>query len=453
MTTDEKTSAPSLERGLGLKEAVALNMIEIVGIGPFVVSSLVIKAMGGPQALIAWFAGALLATLDGFVWSELGAAMPKAGGTYVFLREAYGPERWGRLMSFLFVWQTLVQAPLSIASASIGFAKYAGYLLPISALQAKMLSGALVIFIAFLLYRRITTIGKISVLLWIGVVATIVWLIWGGMRHFNAKLAFDFPPGAFDFSWIWFAGLGSAMVSTIYSYWGYYNICHLGSEIKDPERNIPRGIFLSIFGIAILYLAMQTSILGVVPWRDAQNSDFIASLFVERLYGHAAARIVTAMILWIAVASAFSVLLGASRVPYSAAQDGNFFPVFGRVHPTKHFPHVSLLFLAGLAFVFSVSLKLKQAITGILAMRLIVQFIGQAVGVILLRRRRGTEGLPFKMWLYPLPAVLTMIGWAWLFWQTGATRKWGLAEIALGILAFLVRAREMRQWPFASHSR
>ena len=450
MTTDEKTSAPSLERGLGLKEAVALNMIEIVGIGPFVVSSLVIKAMGGPQALIAWFAGALLATLDGFVWSELGAAMPKAGGTYVFLREAYGPERWGRLMSFLFVWQTLVQAPLSIASASIGFAKYAGYLRPISALQAKILSGALVIFIAFLLYRRITTIGKISVLLWIGVVGTIVWLIWGGMRHFNPKLAFDFPPGAFDFSWIWFAGLGSAMVSTIYSYWGYYNICHLGSEIKDPERNIPRGIFLSILGIAILYLAMQTSILGVVPWRDAQNSDFIASLFVERLYGHAAARVVTAMILWIAVASAFSVLLGASRVPYSAAQDGNFFPVFGRVHPTKHFPHFSLLFLAGLAFVFSISLKLKQAITGILAMRLIVQFIGQAVGVILLRRRRGTEGLPFKMWLYPLPAVLTMVGWAWLFWQTGATRKWGLAEIALGILAFLVRAREMRQWPFAS---
>src|SRR5947209_6071861 len=425
-------------------------MIEIVGIGPFVVSSLVIRAMGGPQALIAWLMGAVLATLDAFVWSELGAAMPKAGGTYVFLREAYGPEKWGRLMSFLFVWQTLVQAPLSVASASIGFAKYAGYLYPLTTRQGKFISGGLVVFIAFLLYRRITTIGKISVLLWIGVVGTIVWLIWGGMRHFDAKLAFDFPPNAFSFSWIWFAGLGSAMVNSIYSYWGYYNICHLGSEIRDPERNIPRGIFLSVLGIAILYLAMQTSILGVVPWREAQTSDFIASLFVERLYGHAAARAVTAMILWIAVASAFSVLLGASRVPYSAAQDGNFFPVFGKVHPTKHFPHVSLLMLAGLALVFSVSLKLKQAIAGILAMRLLVQFIGQAVGVMLLRRRRGAQGLPFKMWLYPVPAVLTMIGWAWLFWQTGPTRKWGLAEIALGALAFLIRAREVRQWPFAS---
>ena len=164
-------SQPTLERGLGLKEAVALNMIEIVGIGPFVVSSLVIKAMGGPQALIAWLAGALLATLDGFVWSELGAAMPKAGGTYVFLREAYGPGRWGRLMSFLFVWQTFVQAPLSVASASIGFARYAGYLHPLTLWQAKAISGSLVIFLVVLLYRKITTIGKISVLLWVGVSA------------------------------------------------------------------------------------------------------------------------------------------------------------------------------------------------------------------------------------------------------------------------------------------
>ncbi len=398
-------SQPSLDRGLGLKEAVALNMIEIVGIGPFVVSSLVIKAMGGPQALIAWLAGALLATLDGFVWSELGAAMPKAGGTYVFLREAYGPGRWGRLMSFLFVWQTLIQ--------------------------------------------KITAIGKISVLLWIGVVGTMLWLIWGGVRHFDPKLAFDFPPGAFQFSSVWFAGLGAAMVSTIYSYLGYYNICHLGGEIREPEKNIPRGIFLSIAGITILYLAMQTSFLGVVPWREAQNSPFLASLFVERLYGHAAARFATVMVLWIAMASVFSVLLGYSRVPYSAALDGNFLPVFARVHPTKHFPYVSLLFLGAMSFAFSLTLKLKTAIAAILAMRLLVQFIGQAVGVILLRRRLGAEKLPFKMWFYPLPAVLTMFAWGWLFWHTGSVRKWGLLEIALGVIAFLVWTRGMRQWPFA----
>src|ERR1700726_4610082 len=383
------TPLPSekLDRALALTECVALNMNAMVGIGPFIVIPLVIQAMGGPQCLLAWLAGALLSLLDGLVWAELGAAMPRAGGTYAFLREAYGPGRGGRLMSFLYIWQTLIQAPLVIASGAIGFSQYLTYLVPLGVYQQKAVSAALVIALTVLLYRKISAVGMISKFLWIGVIGTMLWMIWGGATHFSAKMAFDFPAGAFDLSWVWFAGLGSAMVSTVYSYWGYYNICHLGSEIKDPEKNIPRGIFLSVLGIAVLYLAMQTSILGVVPWREAQNSDFIASLFVERLYGQAAARFVTGMILWIAVASAFSVLLGASRVPYSAAQDGNFFPVFGKVHPTKHFPHVSLLVLAGLAFVFSISLKLKQAIAGILAMRLLVQFIGQAVGVILLRRR------------------------------------------------------------------
>lgn len=439
-----------LERALGLKEAVALNMIEIVGIGPFVVSSLVIKAMGGPQALLAWLAGAVLATLDACVWSELGAAMPRAGGTYVFLREAYGPGKWGRLMSFLFVWQTFIQAPLSVASASIGFARYAGYLHPLSPLEAKAVSGGLVILLVILLYRRIGAIGKISVLLWMGVVGTMLWLIWGGARHFNPKLAFDFPPGAFHLSSLFFAGLGMAMVNTVYCYWGYYNICNLGGEIRDPERNIPRGIFLSIAGIATLYLAMQTSILGVVPWREAQNSSFIVSTFVETLYGSTAAHLATWMVLWIALASVFSVLLGYSRVPYSAALDGNFFRIFARVHPTKHFPHVSLLVLGGLALVLSVALDLQTAIVGILAVRLLVQFIGQAVAVILLRQRWGAQRLPFKMWCYPLPAVLSAIGWAWLFWQTGPARRWGVLEITAGVIAFLLRAWKMREWPFGA---
>jgi fructoselysine transporter len=437
-----------LERGLGLKEAVALNMIEIVGIGPFVVSSLVIKAMGGPQAMLAWVAGAAIATLDAFVWSELGAAMPKAGGTYVFLREAYGTGKWGRLMSFLFVWQTFLHVPLSVASASIGFAEYAKYLHPLTTWEAKAVSGGLVLVLIVLLYRRIATIGKISVLLWVGVMGTMLWLIWGGMTHFDRKIAFDFPPGAFNLNALWFAALGAAMVNTVYSYWGYYNICHLGGEIKQPEKNIPRGIFLSVLGIAVLYLLMQSSILGVVPWREAAESKFLASLFVEKLYGATAAKFATAMILWVALASVFSVLLGASRVPYSAAIDGNFFPVFGRVHPTKKFPHVSLLVLGGLAFLFSILLNLKTAIAGILAVRLLVQFIGQTAGLMILRRRWGLGKFPFKMWLYPVPAVLTIAGWTWLFWQTGPARKWGLLQIAMGVVAYLVWSWDRKQWPF-----
>ncbi|HXM93339.1 MAG TPA: APC family permease [Candidatus Dormibacteraeota bacterium] len=444
----EPNEQPALERGLGLKEAVALNMIDMIGIGPFVVSPLVIRAMGGPPALLAWCAGAVLALLDGFVWSELGAALPKAGGSYVFLREAYGPERWGRLMSFLFVWQTLIQAPLVIASGAIGFAQYASYLHPLGMYQQKAVSGVVVLFLIVLLYRRITTIGKISVLLWAGVIGTMIWLIAGGVTHFNARMAFSIPPGTLHFSRLFFAGLGAAMINTTYTYWGYYNICHLGGELRQPEKNIPRGIFISIGGIAVLYLAMQVSILGVVPWQKAQNSQFLVSTFVETVSGPFAARIATLLVLWIAFASIFSALLGYSRVPYAAALDGNFFSVFARVHPEKKFPHVALLFLGGVAFFSSLLFRLSTVIAAILATRLLVQFIGQAVGVMLLHRRWSADRFPFKMWLYPLPAFLTACGWAALFWATGPARKWGLLVIALGGAAFLLRAREMRGWPF-----
>ena len=290
------TEPEKLERGLNLLEATSLNMTFMIGIGPFVVIPFIIRAMNGPQCILAWVVGAALALVDGCVWAELGAAMPQAGGTYVFLREAYGPNRFGRLMSFLFIWQTLFQGPLSISSGALGFADYSLYLTAkIAAANAWLgahprqlmfalanynrLVAILLIAIAIvLLYRRITAIGKISTILWIIAAATIAWLIYGGATHFNKDLVFTYPAGAWSFSWIFFAGLGHASVQAIYSYLGYYNVCNLGGEMKNPERNIPRAIFLSIFGIAALYFALQTCILAVVPWQEAQKSPYVVSL-------------------------------------------------------------------------------------------------------------------------------------------------------------------------------
>lgn len=441
-----------LERGLGLKEATALNMIDMVGIGPFIVIPLVIQFMGGPQAIIAWVAGALLSFVDAFIWAELGAAMPKAGGSYVFLREAYGPGKWGRLMSFLFIWQTMIQAPLAIASGAIGFSQYSTYLLnDLGEIGQKAVSGGLVLILILLLYRRITTIGKISLFLWIGVIGTIIWLIWGGVTHFDPALAFDYPPGAWDLSWMFFAGLGAASVKTIYAYLGYYNVCHLGGEVREPEKVIPRSIFISIAGIAVLYLSMQLSVLGVVPWREAMDSQFIVSTFVERIYGTTAATIATLLILWIAFSSLFSLMLGYSRVPYAAAVDGTFFKVFSRLHPTKHFPHIALVALGLTAFGFSLLFRLSDVITAILATRILVQFIGQGVGVMLLRRRWRSEGrrLPFRMWLYPLPAIFAIAAWIAIFISTGQTFMLGGAIVVCsGVIAFLIRARIQNEWPF-----
>jgi fructoselysine transporter len=438
-----------LERGLGLKEASALNMIDMVGIGPFIVIPLVIQEMNGPQCMIAWVAGAVLAVIDGFIWAELGAAMPKAGGSYYFLKEIYGKETWGKLMSFLFIWQTIVQAPLVVASGSIGFSQYLTFLVPLSPLWQKAVSGAIVLLLIILLYRKITTIGKISLFLWIGVIGTILWLIIGGTTHFNPKLAFDFPAGAFNFSWLFFAGLGNATVKTIYTYLGYYNVCHLGGEIKEPEKNIPRSIFISIGGIALLYLLMQLSILGVVDWRAARNSQFIVSTFVETIYGHRAAIIATVLILWIAFSSLFAVLLGYSRIPYAASIDGTFFKIFGKVHPTKHFPHISLLSLGLIAFVFSLLFKLREVISAMLAMRIIIQFIGQAAGIMYLRKNKPKEFFPFKMWLYPLPALAAIVIWTALFFSTGFYFALGGAGfICLGTIVFLTRSYIKKEWPF-----
>ncbi|MHB8527656.1 MAG: APC family permease [Candidatus Acidiferrales bacterium] len=442
-----------LERGLGLKEASALNMIDMVGIGPFIVIPLVIADMGGPQCLLAWAVGALLALIDGCVWAELGAAMPEAGGSYVYLREAYGPAKWGRLLSFLVIWQTIFQAPLVLASGSIGFAQYFSYLVPLGRYGQKAVAGGVVIALAILLYRRITAVGKISMLLWIGVIGTIVWLIAAGASHFHPELAFSYPAGAWKLNWLFFAGLGSATIPTVYSYWGYYNVCFLGGEVKQPERNIPRAIFISIIVIAILYLAMQTCVLGVVPWREARHSQFIVSIFFQRIYGTHLAKFATLLILWIAFASLFSATLGYSRIPYAAAVDGNFFSIFSRVHPTKKFPHVSLLALCAVAFVFSLLFKLATVIAAILAMRILVQFIGQAIGVILLRRKWPRERFPFKMWLYPIPAGIAIILWLALFVATGWQMLFGVAAILAGVIVFLVRSKGLKEWPFAEATR
>ncbi|HKW88107.1 MAG TPA: APC family permease [Candidatus Acidoferrales bacterium] len=442
-----------LDRSLGLREATALNMIDMVGIGPFIVIPLVIKSMGGPQCLLAWAVGAILALVDGCIWAELGAAMPEAGGSYVYLRECYGPMRWGRLLSFLVIWQTIFQAPLVMASGSIGFAEYFTYLHKMGPYGQKAVAGGVVIVLAVLLYRRIGAVGKISVLLWVGVIGTIVWLIAAGATHFHSRLAFDFPAGAWRLNWLFFAALGSATVQTIYTYWGYYNVCFLGGEIEQPQRNIPRAIFISIIAIAVLYLAMQACILGVVPWREAQNSPFIVSTFFERIYGTKAADVVTILILWIAFASLFALTLGYSRIPYAAALDGNFFSIFGRVHPTKHFPHVSLLALCGVAFVFSLLFKLATVIAAIAAMRILVQFVGQAIGVILLRRRWSSERLPFRMWLYPIPAIIAILLWTALFVATGTRMIFGGVAILAGVIVFLARSKGLNQWPFAEAER
>jgi amino acid transporter len=448
---------PALVRRFGLLQATALNMSNMIGIGPFITIPLLMSALGGPQALVGWVAALIIVIADGLVWSELGAAMPGSGGSYRYLRDGFGREHWGRLVAFLFIWQFILSGPLEIASGYIGFSRYLRYVWPgLSHGGTILVAMAVGVVNIALLYRQIGSIGTLTVSLWVGTLLTTLAVIVTGAMHFNPALAFDVPSGGFSFSVGFLFGLGAASRVGIYDYLGYYNVAYIGDEVKDPGRVIPRSILISVVAVAVIYVGINLSILGVVPWREFvpaaahPESDFIVSSFMERVYGSRAATLFTALVLWTAFGSVFALLLGYSRIPYAAAVDGTFFKAFGRLHPTKRFPHVSLL-LIGMVAIAASALSLGMVIDALITTRILVQFIGQVVALTLLRRRDPDMPRPFRVWLYPVPNLVALFGWIFLFatsgWQVIA---FGLGTLLVGMVAFFAWSRWTRRWPFSA---
>jgi amino acid transporter len=456
LTTQTETQAPHLQRKFGLLQATALNMSNMVGVGPFITIPLLMSALGGPQSILGWLAALVVCMADGLIWSELGAAMPGSGGSYLYLREAFGPQRWGRLMAFLFIWQFIFSGPMEIASGYIGFCQYLGYIWPQRSLKVDPLTIVLGVITIALLYRRIGSVAKITVTLWIGTILTMVFVIVLGALNFNPKIAFDLPPNPFHFSFGFLMGLGTAARIGLYDYLGYYDVCYIGEEVKEPARVIPRSILISLGVVAVMYIAINLSIIGVVPWREFvpaegnEKANYVVSIFIERLLGRNAAMLFTGMILWTAFASVFALMLGYSRIPYAAALDGYFFRIFGKLHPTKNFPYVSLLFIGVLSIIFSL-FPLGMVIDALITTRILIQFMGQTAAVILIRRTRPDLRLPFRMWLYPLPCLVAFAGWIFIFATAGAkVISGGLISLALGVCAFLVWAKHRKTWPFAN---
>jgi amino acid transporter len=383
----------------------------------------------------------------------------------------------------MFIWQLTFSAPLSIASGGIGLAQYASYIFPsmgsatklsipllgtveINALPVAFAAIGVLLLAVFLLYRRITAIEKLSKFLWVVVVLTILWVIVAGVSHFDPNLAFNFPPGAFDLNKTteghripdFFLGLGAALLIAVYDYWGYYNVNFFAGEVKEPEKTIPRAIILSILLVAAIYIVMNISILGVIPWQEfsaAANTDaskYVISSFMERLYGSEAATVATVLIMITAFASVFSLFLGYSRVPYAAALDGNYFKVFSKLHPKHRFPYVSLLTMGGIACIFCF-FRLADVIAAMVVIRLLVQFMAQIVGLLILRWTRPDMPRPFKMWLYPVPALVALVGFLYvMFMRDGFTKqlKYAVVLIVIGLAIYLVRSYRRGEYPFGS---
>lgn len=465
--------SPQLVRGLTLFPATALNMVDMIGVGPFITLPLIVAAMGGAQAIYGWIGGAVLAMSDGLIWAELGAAMPRAGGSYEYLEEIYGRRRLGRVFSFLFVFQLVFSAPVSMATGCIGLANYSSYLVPrldrvfwtahphfqflgpvevvLEISGDTLLAMAAAVLATFLVYRGITGVGRISKFLWVGVVGAMGFVVVTGLTHFHGSLAF--PAGWNKPLPGFWAGFSSALLVALYDYWGYYNVCFLGEEVVEPQKTIPRSMLLSIAVVAVLYIVMNISILGVLPAREivamaGSAHNFPAARAAEAIYGPWGGTLVSVLVIWTAFASVFSLLAGYSRIPFAAARDGNFFSLFQKVHPVQKFPTYSVLLLGGLATLFCV-FQLKDLVSALVVIRILLLFLVQAVGAAIWRVTNPGRPRPFRMWLYPLPVLITIAGFALVLYDKRALVGRGLVFAALGLVIYLVRSARRRQWPFA----
>jgi amino acid transporter len=458
-------SSPQLERLLTLRGAVTLNLLDMIGVGPFLTLPLLLAAMGGPQAMLGWVLGAGLAVCDGLVWAELGAAMPEAGGTYAYLGRMF-PGALGRWLSFLFVFQLCFSAPLSVASGCIGLAQYAGFLSPklvshamvhslhvgpyrfgVTAGGSTWIAMAAVAAAVALLYRRLAAMRGLSMLLLALVLVTIGWAVVTGVLHGQVARVVAFPAGAWRLDGRFFAGLGSAMLIATYDYWGYYNVTFLGGEVRDPARTIPRAVLLSIGIVGLLYLALNASVLSVLGAPvmmasvDVEARRALLAQFMEVAYtpslgaqtAHTLGLVAAVLVMVTAFASVFSLLLGYSRIPFAAARDGNFPAVFGRLHPTGGFPYVSLLALAGAACLFCF-FSLGDVIAALVVLRIVLQFGLQHIGVMVLRVRRPEMRRPFKVWLYPVPPVVALVGFGYIVLSRANFQR----ELVLAVVVMVV---------------
>ena len=471
-------STPTLNRHFGLLQATALNITMIVGAGVFVTVPLMLKEFPGPYGVLGWLAAAAVMLCDSLIWGELGAALPGSGGTYLYLLECYGRSRWGRLMAFLFIWQFLLSGPLEVGSGLIAIAQFSTGLSPafkayneahvwsyqlwpsqnlgITLDPSRVIALAAGGLILFLLRRRISGLGKLTVTLWVGVLFAMGWILVEGAPRFNWNNALgtggvaDHIPDGFA------AKLGSCMRLAMYSYLGYYSVCYIGDEIRNPERTIPRSIIFSALLVTLLFVGVHLALLGVVGWQTVPTSDndsySLAAEFMRTIYGPTsiAAVLITICLIWTCFGSAFAGVFSYSRIPYGAARYGHFFSVFGRVHPTLQIPDVSLWLVGGMTLVWSV-FDLQTVIDALITTRILEQFIAQTIGVMILRRTQPDRPRPFRIWLYPIPCFLALVGWVFMYVTAGFLFiGLGLATMTLGTIAFLIWAWHTGGWPFGS---
>jgi len=475
-TMDKSTANETLKPGqahdrkFGLLHAISLNTLMMFGTGPFITIPFCIASSdpAGPQALIGYAVAGLACVCDSFIWAELGALYPLSGGSYIYAQKCLG-NKWGRYVSFLFLWQLLATGPMEIASGFIAIAQYIAYVTQNYTYEHhSLIAFAFCITCIFHLYRDMSDVGTTAVILWVGMCGAIIFTVVAGFSHANTEyLAIPNIPDKTVLIW----SLGNAARFGIYDFTGYYDVNFIGKEVKDPTRTIPLAGIWTCCIVCIVYFLTYLAVMVYLPWDpavggyvglvegDGNAAAYIMSTFCENMFGRNFATFFTFVVIYCIYGSCFSLMLGFAQIPYAASKAGMFLDVFGHEHATKGFADYSLLFMGSCTCIFCF-VDLAIVIEGMMTTTIITMFLSNSLSLVYHRWTQPECERPYKMPFYPWPVVVQVLMFSfifltsdnWIFTGGNPLLELGLLFLFIGSLVFLIQSKKLGEWPFDKYS-
>lgn len=455
-------------------QASAMNTLNMFGTGPFITIPFVIASTdpAGPQALVGYALTAFACIMDATIWAELASIWPRSGGSYLYLLHLYGSETWGRLVAFLYIWQFLISSPMEIASGFVAMGQYFAYISRnTSYLHHALIAAVFCSISVLILYRGVKEAGRVTNMLWIVTAVAVALTIAIGTTDFQAS-NLALPPHAFGkTTGSFMMSLGTACRFGLYDFTGYYDACQMAGEVVDPRKSIPRATVITCIIVAVIYFLVYLSVMGYLPWDgpdgfvnlvqgDSNEACFIMSLFTEKACGVWCGRAFTLVVMLTIFGANFAMMCGCAYLPYAAALEGHFFSQLQHRHPTR--PDVadySLLLIGGISFCFCF-VPLEALVEAMMTLMLIVQFLGNSVGLLLfhyVRKERQRRRIPWRVPLFPLPCILQIVCFGFILTTTPSyfargerpTLELAILFLCIGIASYFAWSRQRRIWPFA----
>ena len=433
---NESTRQPQLLRGLGLKEAISVVIGAIIGSGIFLTPRAIAQAIPSPGIiLLVWVISGILTLFGALAYAELGAMMPRSGGQYVYLREAFGPL-WG----FLFGWTLfLVIQTGSIAAVAVAFAEYTGYFIPLSPSLIKVVAILCILSLTAVNYIGVRIGGWVqnifTLLKVVAIVALVVlgfglgggsWTnfqpLWGGVNHQGLLRAF-----------------GVAMVAALWSYDGWNNVGFVAEEIKNPQRNLPIALAFGTLAVIVIYLSANLVYMYTLPVGQIAQSQLVAADVAKKFIGPLGGAAISAAVLVSTFGTVNGFILAGPRVYYAMAKDGLFFKKIGEIHRSFRTPAFSIILQGLWASLLTLTGKFEQLFTYVIFASWIY-YAMLVSGVIVLRRKYPSAPRPYKTWGYPIVPMLFVAIALWFVYNTLTSDPrdsvMGLILVLLGLPAY-----------------